>query len=114
MTLCFKAYDIRGRVPDELDERLACRIGAGTAALLGPGPVVVGRHPLEQPRCCSAIKGLTASGRDVIDIGMCGTGGLFPDVPPPCRRRHHGHRQPQPDGLQRDEAGARRRQADQR
>ena len=37
MTLpCFKAYDIRGRVPDELDERLARRIGAGTAALLGP------------------------------------------------------------------------------
>ena len=76
MTLpCFKAYDIRGRVPDELDERLARRIGAGTAALLGPGPVVVGHDiRLSSPALLqAAIEGLTASGRDVIDIGMCGT-----------------------------------------
>ena len=76
MTLpCFKAYDIRGRVPDELDERLARRIGAGTAALLGPGPVVVGHDiRLSSPALLqAAIEGLTASGRDIIDIGMCGT-----------------------------------------
>ena len=43
MTLpCFKAYDIRGRVPDELNPPLAKRIGVGTAGLLGPGPVVLG------------------------------------------------------------------------
>jgi len=76
MTLsCFKAYDIRGRVPDELDARLARRIGAGTAALLGPGPVVVGHDiRLSSPELhAAAIEGLTASGRDVIDIGLCGT-----------------------------------------
>jgi phosphomannomutase/phosphoglucomutase len=72
---CFKAYDIRGRVPDELDEHLARRIGAGTAALLGRGPVVVGHDiRLSSPALLqAAIEGLTASGRDVIDIGMCGT-----------------------------------------
>ena len=36
---CFKAYDIRGRIPDELDETLARRIGVSMASLLGPGPV---------------------------------------------------------------------------
>ncbi|HTM29117.1 MAG TPA: phosphomannomutase, partial [Rhodanobacter sp.] len=40
---CFKAYDIRGRVPDELDENLARKIGLAMAAQLGPGPIVVGR-----------------------------------------------------------------------
>ena len=38
----FKAYDIRGRVPDQLDAVLAGRIGAAMAGVLGPGPVVVG------------------------------------------------------------------------
>ena len=76
MTLpCFKAYDIRGRVPDELDASLARRIGAGTATLLGPGPVIVGHDiRLSSPELMqAAIEGLTASGRDVIDIGLCGT-----------------------------------------
>lgn len=76
MTLpCFKAYDIRGRVPDELDEHLARRIGAGMAGLLDPGPVVVGYDiRLSSPGLAGAvIEGLTLSRRDVIDIGMCGT-----------------------------------------
>ncbi len=76
MTLpCFKAYDIRGRVPDELNAPLAERIGAGMAALLGPGPVVVGHDiRLSSPDLMkAAIAGLTASGREVIDIGLCGT-----------------------------------------
>jgi phosphomannomutase/phosphoglucomutase len=76
MTLpCFKAYDIRGRVPDELDESLARRIGAGTSALLGPGPMVVGHDiRLSSPGLLqAAIEGITATGRDVINIGLCGT-----------------------------------------
>ncbi len=72
---CFKAYDIRGRVPDELDASLAGRIGAGTATLLGPGPVVVGRDiRLSSPALKDALAaGFAAAGRDVIDIGLCGT-----------------------------------------
>ena len=76
MTLtCFKAYDIRGRVPDELDEALAERIGRATAELLGPGPVVLGRDVrLSSPSLQAALaQGFLRSGRDVIDIGLCGT-----------------------------------------
>ncbi|WP_411849817.1 phosphomannomutase [Stenotrophomonas sp. LGBM10] len=76
MTLpSFKAYDIRGRVPDELDPALAERIGAGTAALLGPGPVVLGRDiRLSSPELQTALAaGFNRAGRDVIDIGLCGT-----------------------------------------
>lgn len=39
---CFKAYDIRGRVPDELDEDLALRIGAAVASMLDAGPAILG------------------------------------------------------------------------
>ncbi|KZC24505.1 phosphomannomutase [Rhodanobacter thiooxydans] len=72
---CFKAYDIRGRVPDELNEDLARRIGNATAQLLGPGPVVLGRDVrLSSPALQDALtSGINAAGRDVIDIGLCGT-----------------------------------------
>jgi phosphomannomutase / phosphoglucomutase len=76
MTLpCFKAYDIRGRVPEELNPPLAKRIGAGTAALLGQGPVVLGYDiRLSSPELHQALaEGFRATGRDVIDIGLCGT-----------------------------------------
>lgn len=72
---CFKAYDVRGRVPDELNEDLARRIGRATADVLGPGPVVLGRDVrLSSPALQQALaEGLNAAGRDVIDIGLCGT-----------------------------------------
>jgi phosphomannomutase/phosphoglucomutase len=71
----FKAYDIRGRVPDELNEALATRIGAAMAELLQPGPVVLGRDVrLSSPALQAALSdGLRGSGREVIDIGLCGT-----------------------------------------
>jgi phosphomannomutase/phosphoglucomutase len=72
---CFKAYDVRGRVPDELNEDIARRIGHATADVLGPGPVVLGRDVrLSSPALQAALaEGLMAAGRDVIDIGLCGT-----------------------------------------
>lgn len=72
---CFKAYDIRGRVPDELNEDLARRIANATAALLRPGPVVLGHDVrLSSPALQDALTdGINATGRDVIDIGLCGT-----------------------------------------
>lgn len=71
----FKAYDIRGRVPDELNESLASRIGVALAGQLGPGPVVLGRDVRRSsPGLQSALAdGLHAAGREVIDIGLCGT-----------------------------------------
>ncbi|MCE4511736.1 phosphomannomutase, partial [Xanthomonas hortorum pv. vitians] len=76
MTLpAFKAYDIRGRVPDELNEDLARRIGVALAAQLDQGPVVLGHDVrLASPGLQEALSaGLRASGREVIDIGLCGT-----------------------------------------
>ena len=71
----FKAYDIRGRVPDELNEDLAYRIGNATAQLLDPGPVILGHDVrLSSPQLQRALTaGINTSGRDVIDIGLCGT-----------------------------------------
>lgn len=76
MTLpAFKAYDIRGRVPSELNEDIAGRIGVALAAQLGPGAVVLGRDVrLSSPALQQALSaGLRSAGREVIDIGQCGT-----------------------------------------
>lgn len=74
-TQAFKAYDIRGRVPDELNPAIAERIGRGMATILGPGPVVVGRDVRlsSEPLQRALEHGLRQSGRDVLDIGLCGT-----------------------------------------
>jgi phosphomannomutase/phosphomannomutase/phosphoglucomutase len=71
----FKAYDIRGRVPDELNEDIAYGIGRAYAAFLGPERVVVGRDiRLSSASLCTALsRGLTDGGANVFDIGVCGT-----------------------------------------
>ena len=71
----FKAYDIRGRVPEELNEALATRIAVAMSGLLEPGPVVIGRDVrLSSPALQAALSsGFRACGRDVLDIGLCGT-----------------------------------------
>jgi phosphomannomutase len=72
---CFKAYDVRGRVPEELDADLAYRIGAAFAALLTPDRVAVGRDPRRSsPLLAAALTaGLTDRGVEVRDLGQCGT-----------------------------------------
>ncbi len=71
----FKAYDIRARVPEELDWDMAYRIGRATAAMLGAETIVVGRDMrLSSKGLADAlIDGLTGGGADVLDIGLCGT-----------------------------------------
>jgi phosphomannomutase/phosphoglucomutase len=72
---CFKAYDIRGRVPDELNEDIAYRLGRAFARAVGEGEVVVGYDiRRDSPAFAKAIvRGLNDEGRDAIDIGLCGT-----------------------------------------
>lgn len=72
---CFKAYDIRGRVPEELNEALAYKIGIAYSAILNPGNVIVGYDiRLESLSLTNAlIEGLTDAGSNVINIGLCGT-----------------------------------------
>ncbi len=72
---CFKAYDIRGRVPDELNEGLAYRIGRAYAAHLQPERVVVGRDVrlTSEALAVALMDGLADGGSNVLDIGICGT-----------------------------------------
>jgi phosphomannomutase/phosphomannomutase/phosphoglucomutase len=72
---CFKAYDVRGRVPEDLDEEIAYRIGRAYASFLNPVTVAVGRDVRLSSDAIAAglIRGLTDSGVDVIDIGIGGT-----------------------------------------
>lgn len=74
-THCFKAYDIRGQVPLDLNADIAYRIGRAFVSHLHSRAVVVGQDMrLESPALADAlIKGLTEAGADVIDIGLCGT-----------------------------------------
>jgi phosphomannomutase/phosphoglucomutase len=72
---CFKAYDIRGRVPDELNEDIAYRLGRAFARTVEDGQVVVGYDiRRDSPAFARAVaRGLNDEGRDVIDIGLGGT-----------------------------------------
>ena len=71
----FKAYDLRGKVPEELNEDIAYKIGRAYCEIYNPKKVVVGfdiRN--ESPMISNAlIKGLTEGGCDVLNIGICGT-----------------------------------------
>lgn len=72
---CFKAYDVRGRVPSQLNEDIAYRVGRAYVEFLNPGVIAVGRDiRLSSPAISDAlIRGITDSGTDVIDIGVGGT-----------------------------------------
>jgi phosphomannomutase len=76
---CFKAYDLRGRIPDELNHDIAYRVARGYAEFLHPKRIVVGRDiRLSSAELAAAVcKGLTDSGVDVYDIGVCGTEGVY-------------------------------------
>ncbi len=75
----FKAYDIRGRVPDELNEEVVYRIGKAYIDVLGAKKVVVGHDiRLTGPAFRDAlVRGLTERGCDVLDIGLCGTEQIY-------------------------------------
>jgi phosphomannomutase len=82
LSAIFKAYDIRGMVPDELDEDVARRVGAAFAAVQGlaaGGRVVVGRdmRSSSQPLAAAFAAGLNQSGVDVVDIGLASTDLLY-------------------------------------
>jgi phosphomannomutase len=76
---CFKAYDVRGRIPDQLNEDIAYRIGRAYAAFLQPQQVVVGYDiRLSSKQLCDALtRGLTDSGVHVLNIGQCGTEEIY-------------------------------------
>lgn len=71
----FKAYDIRGKVPTDLNVELAYKIGRTFVSYLNCKKVVIGRDIRKSsPVLSEALsKGITDMGCDVIDIGLCGT-----------------------------------------
>jgi phosphomannomutase len=76
---CFKAYDVRGRIPDQLNEDIAYRIGRAYAEVICPGRVVVGHDiRLTSVQIKAALSdGLRDAGVDVFDIGQCGTEEIY-------------------------------------
>ena len=79
----FKAYDVRGVVPDQLDESVARAAGAAFVEVLdvlaGPGAVVVGydMRPSSPGLAAAFAEGVTSTGADVIDIGLASTDLLY-------------------------------------
>ena len=75
MSGIFKAYDIRGIYPEQLNEQLAEKIGKAYATFLKGKKVVIGRdmRPHSVPLFNALAKGITEQGVDVIDLGMCST-----------------------------------------
>lgn len=75
----FKAYDIRGTYPDQLNKEVAHRIGRGLVAYLKPKSVVVGRDMrLSSPEVWEGLtRGITEGGADVVDIGLVSTDCMY-------------------------------------
>lgn len=75
----FKAYDIRGTVPDQLDAEVARRVGAAFAAFTGAPRVLVARdmRPSGVEMVSAFAEGATAAGVDVIDLGLCSTDEMY-------------------------------------
>lgn len=75
----FKAYDIRGTFPDQLDEKTAYKVGRALVAYLKPGTVAVGRDMrLSSPALWEGLtRGIAEGGANVIDIDLVSTDCLY-------------------------------------
>jgi phosphomannomutase len=75
----FKAYDIRGTTPEQLNGEIAYQVGAALNTFLKPKTVVVGRdmRTSSDELATGLIRGLNDGGVDVVDIGLCSTDGLY-------------------------------------
>jgi phosphomannomutase len=71
----FKAYDIRGVYPDELDDDVARRVGNAFVAFTQPALVLVGRdmRPSSEPLAAAFAEGATLAGADVVELGLIST-----------------------------------------
>ena len=76
---CFKSYDIRGRIPDQLNEEIAYRIGRAFAQYLDAKRICLGHDiRLTSPAFSQAVaRGINDAGAEVLDIGMSGTEEMY-------------------------------------
>jgi phosphomannomutase len=75
----FKAYDVRGVYPEELDEGLARAVGRAFVALTGAGSLAIGHdmRPSSAPMADALTEGVTSQGADVVRVGLCSTDMLY-------------------------------------
>lgn len=75
----FKAYDIRGTVPDQINGEMAYKIGYALAGFLKPKSIAVGRDMrLSSDELLESLtRGINDNGVDVIDLGLISTDGLY-------------------------------------
>jgi phosphomannomutase len=75
----FKAYDIRGTYPDQLNGEIAYKVGRALVEYLKPKNVVVGKDMrLSSPKLFESLtRGIMEGGANVIDIGLVSTDGLY-------------------------------------
>jgi len=101
----FKAYDVRGIYPDELDEEAAFKIGAAFVTFLGKKNIVIGRDMRRSSDALSdsLAAGINYRGGKVIDIGLCSTDMVYFAV---AKYKHDGgimitasHNPPQYNGM---------------
>lgn len=76
---CFKAYDIRGKVPEDLNEELAFAIGQAYSSCFKPSVVAIGHDiRLSGLSLSNALaEGFLTAGVDVVDLGLCGTEEIY-------------------------------------
>ena len=102
----FKAYDVRGVYPDEIDESVARRIGNAFVAFTSAARVLVGRdaRPSSEPLTAAFIEGATIAGADVVDLGFASTDLCYFAAGTLDAPGRDVHRQPQPRAVQRRQA----------
>ena len=113
LSTIFKAYDVRGAVPDELttgppDRRRVRRLGRCSEIAVGRD---AGSSRPRSPRCA---RGHRLADADVVDLGLASTDLLYFASGSLDRPGRHAHREPQPAAVQRHEVLPRRRQAGRR
>jgi len=71
----FKAYDVRGVYPDQLDEGVARSVGNAFVAFTGADRVIAGRdmRPSSEPLAAAFVEGAIRAGADVVDLGLAST-----------------------------------------
>jgi len=79
----FKAYDIRGKVPEELNPDLAYKIGRTYVNFLNAKKIVIGNDIRKSsPELSEALaRGITDAGADVLNLGLCGTEMIYFGTP---------------------------------
>ena len=79
---CFKAYDVRGKLGEELNKEIAYRIGRATAQTLNANTLALGYDAREtSPELAREVaKGVCDNGTDVLDIGLAGTEEIYAAV----------------------------------